>query len=42
LRGARVGDSDSMSDPSSSFMSSFGIASCRTKQDRKLTRSRKS
>jgi hypothetical protein len=42
LRGARVGNSGSMSDHSSSSMSSFGIASCRTKQDRKLTPSGKS
>jgi hypothetical protein len=42
LRGARVGNSGSMSNHSSSSMSSLAMASCRTKQDRKLTPSRKS
>jgi hypothetical protein len=37
LRGARAGSKGSMSDHSSSSISSLGIASCRTKQDRKLT-----
>jgi hypothetical protein len=42
LRGARTGSNGSMSDHSSSSMSSLGIASCRTKQDRKLTPTGKS
>ncbi len=42
LRGARAGKSGSMSNHNSSSMSSLGIASCRAKQDRKLTPSRKS
>lgn len=42
LRGARAGSSGSMSDHNSSSISSFGIASCQAKQDRKLTPSRKS
>jgi hypothetical protein len=42
LRGARAGRSGSMSDHSSSSMSSLGIASCQAKQDRKLTPSQKS
>jgi hypothetical protein len=42
LRGARAGRSGSMSDHSSSSMSSLGIASCQAKQDRKLTPSEKS
>ncbi len=42
LRGARAGKSGSMSNHNSSSMSSLGIASCRTKQDRKLTPSGKS
>ncbi|RKT10600.1 hypothetical protein B0G69_1909 [Paraburkholderia sp. RAU2J] len=42
LRGARAGRSGSISDHSSSSMSSLGIASCQAKQDRKLTPSQKS
>lgn len=42
LRGARAGNNGSMSDHSSSSMSSLAMASCRTKQDRKLTPSGKS
>ena len=42
LRGARAGKSGSMSNHNSSSMSSLGIASCRTKQDRKLTPNQKS
>jgi hypothetical protein len=42
LRDARFGSKGSMSDHSSSSISSWGIASCQAKQDRKLTPSRKS
>ena len=42
LRGARAGSNGSMSDHSSSSISSLGIASCQAKQDRKLTPARKS
>ncbi len=42
LRGARARRSGSMSDHSSSSMSTLGIASCQAKQDRKLTPSQKS
>ncbi len=42
LRGARTGSNGSMSDHSSSSISSLGIASCQAKQDRKLTPARRS
>lgn len=42
LRDARFGSKGSMSDHCSSSISSWGIASCQAKQDRKLTPSRKS
>lgn len=42
LRGARAGSNGSMSDHSSSSISSPGIVSCQAKQDRKLTPARKS
>lgn len=42
LRGARTGSRGPMSDHNSSSMSSFGIASCRAKQDTKLTPTRES
>ncbi len=42
LRDARTGSNGSISDHSSSSMSSLGIASCRTTQDRKLTSAGKS
>lgn len=42
LRGVLAGSNGSMRDHSSSSMSSLAIASCRTKQDRKLTPSGKS
>jgi hypothetical protein len=42
LRDARTGSNGSISDHSSSSMSSLGIASCQAKQDRKLTPSGKS
>jgi hypothetical protein len=42
LRGARAGHNGSMSDHSSSSISSPGIDSCQAKQDRKLTPAQKS